>query len=485
MKGKALKWITLFFTFIYPLTGFSQLSQTNTLIKDWVSQDIFKHTSIGIYMQDAKTGKEVASYNSQRSLTPASIQKLLTTAAALEMMGPDYRFSTNLGYNGKIKNDTLVGNLIILGGGDPALGSMYFEDHYLKQSFLSAWTDSLASYHIRCIKGDIITDATIYDDQDIPDSWVWEDLGNYYGAGTSGLTVYDNLFEIHFSSPSSAGQQTKIIAIAPEIPDLKFDNRVLSSDTLQDLSYVFGSPLDTRRIIRGTIPKGKANFIVKASVPDPAFLLARQFREIIKANGISVTGEIKKKEKTHGQEAVTILATTYSPPLTDIIRVTNYESVNLFAEHLLKHISYLHSGLGNTREGTKLVVDFWKSKGIDTSGLFMCDGSGLSRFNAVTPRQMVAVLNYMKNKSPNSELFFRSLPAAPNGTLFYFNPANFPNEGLRAKSGSMTRVRSFAGILKTTSDREILFTVMLNNFSCSQHSAVSAIEKLLINVSKY
>ncbi len=483
MNGKALARIAFFFTFIYPLAGFSQLSHTDNIIRNWVNQDIFQHASIGIYMQDAKTGKEIGSYNPEQSLAPASIQKLLTTAAALEILGPDYRFSTNLAYNGEIRNDTLCGDLIILGGGDPALGSMYFKDHYLKQNFLSAWADSLIHHHVRCIKGNIITDATIYDDQSIPDSWVWEDLGNYYGAGASGLTVYDNMFEIHFSSPAIAGRQTKIIAITPAIPDLKFDNKVLSSDTLQDLSYVFGSPMDIKRIIRGTIPKGKTDFIVKASVPDPAYLLARQFREMIKADGISVTGEVRERKKKPEQEAATILATTYSPPLIDIISVTNHESVNLFAEHLLKHISYLHSGLGNTNEGTKLVIDFWKSKGIDTQGLFMCDGSGLSRFNAVTPEQMVQMLNYMKNKSQNSDFFFSSLPAPPNGTLSYFNPANFPKEGLRAKSGSMTRVRSFAGILKTHTDREILFTIILNNFSCSQSTAVHAIEKLLISTS--
>ena len=485
MKGKASGWIIIFFTIIYSSNGFGQPSyQPDTIISNWISQDLFTHASIGVYMQDAETGEVTHSSSPGLSLAPASTQKLLTTAAALEILGPDYRFSTSLAYTGEIHNDTLNGDLIILGGGDPALGSKYFKDHYFKHPFLTSWTDSLEQHHIRHIQGNILTDASVYEDQMIPDTWIWEDIGNYYGAGACGLSVYDNLYEIHLSSPSMAGQPTTIISTNPVIPNLEFDNQVLSSDKQQDLAYVFGSPLDSKRILRGTIPKGKSGFIVKASIPDPPYLLGWQLRKILEAGGITVTGEIKKRKKEQTEKPVSVIATTFSPPLIDIIRVTNHESVNLFAEHLLKQISYLNSGVGSTEEGTHLIIDFWKDRGIDTRGLFMCDGSGLSRFNAITPRQMVQVLDYMKNKSRNSNLFFSSLPSVPNGTLYYFNPDNFPNNGLRAKSGSMTRVRCFAGLLKTTSGRELLFAVFINNFSCSQSKAIHAIENLLVKVSR-
>lgn len=481
MKGKAIKRIVLFLNIICSLNGYSQtVIRTDSIISHWTSQDILRNATIGIYLQDATTGQILGSFNPQLSLVPASTLKLLTTASALEILGPDYRFITRLAFSGTIRNDSLIGDLVIIGGGDPALGSKYFKGHYLKKHFLENWIDSLNHYNIRHISGDIITDATIYDDQLIPDTWIWEDMGNYYGAGASGLSAYDNTCEIHLWSSPVAGQPTRIISVNPVIPGITFDNRVLSSDEQRDLAYVFGSPLDSGRVIRGTIPKGRKDFVIRASVPNPQRLLASQFRNMIEAGGITVGGEIK--EQAMKSNTMVNLATTLSPPLIDLIRVTNHESVNLFAEHLLKHLAYLKTGLGTTKEGVRVVTDFWKNKGIDTRGLFICDGSGLSRFNALTSEQMVQMLDYMKNKSLYSNFFFNSLPAVPDGTLHYFNPLNFPDQCLRTKSGSMTRVRCYAGLLRTASDRQILFAIFLNNFSCSQNNAIYAIENLLVNL---
>jgi len=481
MKRKAIKGIMLFLTVVCSLNGYSgDNSPADSIISQWISQDILRNASIGIYLQDARNGEILGTCNPQLSLVPASTLKLLTTATALEIMGPDYRFSTRLAFSGTIRNDTLAGDLIILGGGDPALGSKYFREHYLKNHFLNDWIDSLHLYNIRHISGNMITDATIYDDQPVPSTWIWEDIGNYYGAGANGLSVYDNTYEIHLWSPPVSGQPTRIVSVDPVIPGIAFDNRVLSSNDQRDLAYVFGSPPDSRRVMRGSIPRGRKDFVIRASVPNPPQLLARQFKDMLEADGITVGGGIK--EQTMKPYILVNLATTVSPPLIDLIRVTNHESVNLFAEHLLKHLAYLETGLGTTEEGIRIVTGFWKNQGIDTRGLFICDGSGLSRFNALTSEQMVRILAYMKNNSRYGDLFFSSLPAVPEGTLYYFNPLNFPNQSLRAKSGSMTRVRCYAGLLKTRSDRQILFAVFLNNFSCSQSQATDAIENLLISL---
>jgi D-alanyl-D-alanine carboxypeptidase/D-alanyl-D-alanine-endopeptidase (penicillin-binding protein 4) len=173
-----------------------------------------------------------------------------------------------------------------------------------------------------------------------------------------------------------------------------------------------------------------------------------------------------------------------SPPLKEIIRVTNHESVNLFAEHLLKHLAFQKTGLGTTDDGCKFVMQFWKDKGLDMNGFFMNDGSGLSRFNAITASQMVSVLNYMKTKSVNSDVFFESLAEVGNGTLTVFNQDSFPEGCLHAKSGSMTRVRCYAGYLTSNSGREFSFTIMLNNFSYSQKEATLKIEELLVELRK-
>ncbi len=466
---------------LYISAAFAQdnRSATQQKISGWQNTSIFKNASICISVSDNQTGDELLKSEPQQSLVPASILKLVTTATTLEVFGPDFHFETTLSYSGTIRNDTLFGDLQIIGGGDPTLGSKYFPEY---NYFQEEWMKKIQQKNIKVVAGNLILDATIYESQTIPNTWIWEDIGNYYGAGATGISVYDNLYEIHLKSGSEAGKPTKILNIVPEIPNLDLQNEVLSSDTNSDQSSVFGSPMENRRIIRGTIPKNRTNFVVKASVPDPSALLAAEFRKKLTANGITVSG-ITKYEKAKIDSSGR-LSVFQSPPLREIIRVTNHESVNLFAEHLLKHLAFQKNGLGTTKGGCKFVVEFWKEKGLDMSGFFMNDGSGLSRFNAVTASQMVSILNYMKTKSEYSTDFYESLATVGKGTLTVFKNENFPNECLRAKSGSMTRVRCYAGYLTAISGKELAFTIMLNNFSCSQTEAIRIIEEVLIELKK-
>lgn len=443
------------------------------LITAWQTLPELSGASACIAVTDNQTGEELIKSAPQPSLIPASIMKLVTTATALEVFGPDFRFQTTLSYSGIIRNDTLFGDLQITGGGDPTLGSEYFPEN---NRFQEQWITALQSKNIRVITGSLILDAGIYESQTIPDKWIWEDIGNYYGAGASGISVFDNQYQIHLSTGPEAGMPATVVRINPEVPELMLQNEVLSSDQNSDQSCVYGSPLENKRVIRGTIPKNKTDFIVKASVPDPSALLAREFRKKLAAAGIYVSGETKYT-KTRPDSCQ--LSVIQSPPLRDIIRVTNHESVNLFAEHFLKHLAFQASGQGTTKGGCKFVVQFWKEKGLDMTGFFMNDGSGLALSNAITASLLVSILNYMKTKSAYPADFYQSMATAGNGTLAGFSKENFPRQCLRAKSGSMTRVRCYAGYLTTDSGRQLSYSVMLNNFSCSQSEAARKIENLL------
>jgi D-alanyl-D-alanine carboxypeptidase/D-alanyl-D-alanine-endopeptidase (penicillin-binding protein 4) len=159
----------------------------------------------------------------------------------------------------------------------------------------------------------------------------------------------------------------------------------------------------------------------------------------------------------------------------------NHKSVNLFAECLVKQVAYEKIGVGSTVAGLKIISDFWSNKGIDTGGLFMDDGSGMSRSNAISPRQVAGILKYMKT-SKSSAAFMNSLPEAGEGTLQVFDPKKFPDHCLRCKSGSMTRVRGFAGYLKTVSGKDLVFVMMANNFSMSQKELIGKMQDLLVAV---
>ena len=470
---------------LFSMFPFFSFSQTNVEIEleKILDQPEYKDASVGIKLINVKSGESVFEYNANKLMIPASTLKIVTSAAALEILGADYRFKTQIGFIGELyENKELNGDLVIMGGGDPTLGSMYFSNSTSNTNFISYWVQKIKAAGIRKISGDIVLDASIYDSEKVPSTWIWGDIGNYYGAGASAFTCYDNLFRITFKSPERAGELTEIISTYPKIEGLEISNEVVSSEINSDRAYVFGSPLDKKRVISGTIPKGKNAFMIKAAVHRPEEILAEELLLKLAQGGIFISGKIKfqKTDKTKFQ-------TIYiheSPTLAEIVEVLNHESVNLFAEHLVKQIAAEKSGLGNREKGIELITEFWKSKGIFDDNFFMEDGSGLSHFNAISPNQISSILVFMAQKSLKSEAFFNSLPNAGSGTLSGFNTEFFPMNTLKAKSGSMSRVRCYAGYLETDSANKIAFSIMFNHFSGTNSKLVKEIENLLFSVKK-
>lgn len=471
IKKVMVLFILLLFTHII-----AAQNQFGGVVEQFLNQPNYKNAGLGISIYDIETEKEIFNYRAEKLMVPASTLKLVTSAAALDILGSDYRFKTLVASTGNIKNNTLKGNLVIKGGGDPVLGSRYFRDDYFAPDFLDVWVQKIKNTGITQIKGDIIFDGSAYSNEIIPPTWIWEDMGNYYGAGASAFSVYDNTFRITFRSPRKAGQATKIIAVWPKIEGLEITNRVVSSDENRDLAYVFGSPIDTKREIRGTIPKNRKAFTIKASMPNPEQILANELFEKLAKTGVFISGKIKSEKAD--VKNLNEIYTQQSPPLNEIIKVLNHESVNLIAEHLLKQIAYEKTGLGDRQTGLEIVQNYWKNKGLNTHLLVMEDGSGLSHFNAVAPEFFTQLLLKMKNNAD----FKQSLPTAGKGTLYQFKPEYFENETLRAKSGSMTRVRCYAGYMLSQSGRQVCFSVMLNNFPGTQYNATNDLQNLLLHL---
>ncbi len=474
--------VRLFLFFSFLLFNFGAVAQASfeKQVQHFIARPDFHNARIGIHLVDQETGKTLFGLNSESLFTPASVMKVITTATALEILGPDYRFLTKIGYRGKIENGVLKGDLIITGGGDPALGSEYFISHYFSPHFLEVWTEQIKVSGIRRVEGNLILNGSIYDQETIPPTWIWEDMGNYYGSGVSALTVYDNLLRIRFRSPERAGEPTEIISVLPAVKGLDFKNEVLSSDINRDLAYVFGSPLDGSRVIRGTIPKNRKSFTIKASNPFPEKLLADDFLFHLSRSGVFITGETV--ETTAEPLGFNLIYMTESPALAEIVKVLNYESVNLFAEHLVKQIAAETGSRGSREAGLRQITDFWRDKGLDINQLIMEDGSGLSHLNAVSPEFLTSVIQHMMTGSENSRFFSASLPGSGQGTLYYFNPEKLPVNHFRAKSGTLSRVRCFAGTLQAQSGKEIVFAVMLNYFTGSHQKLAAELENLFLSM---
>lgn len=493
MKNKQLI-ILLLLTILNSSLVFAQNTELsnseNTVInalKVLKNDNTLKNAGVGFFAIDINTGEVIAELNSDLALKPASTMKIITTATALEIFGANYRFETQIYYDGKIDtiNKVLNGNIHIVGGGDPTLGSKYFRETKSKQ-FLNDWTKAIKDLKINSINGAIIGDATIYSWDIVPPTWSWEDMANYFGAGACGLTVYDNRYTLHYQTSSRIGGSTKITKVEPTIPNLTFQNTVISGNTNSDNSYIFGEPYNYSRYIRGELPAGRKDYKIKGSMPDPAYFTAYELEQNLIRSGIKIsepatTVRLLEQEGKLIKKETGKIFTTYSPELFKIIEKTNHISINLFAEHLLNHIGLKKNKNGYTKDGTNAIESFWVTKNINTGGMSINDGSGLSHYNTITAKQLTLILSYMKTKSKYSEQFYNSLPiTGKSGTLKSVCKGTVAGNMVHAKSGSVRNVRCYAGYTTSYSGREIAFAIMLNNFNCSSFKARLKMEKIMI-----
>jgi len=467
----------------------------NKVLAEIKKDNDFKNAGFGFLAIDAKTGQIISSYNADMALRPASNQKLISTASVLELYGPDYKFETKLEYTGDIDTvaHILHGNIIIKGGGDPTLGSKYF-DQTKDNQFLTQWTAAIKNLHIDSIAGAVIADAGIFSRDIVPVSWSWTNMGNYYGAGACGLSIDDDYYTIYYNTDSTIGDTAEIVKTVPEVPYLIFDNGVVADTVSKDKSSILGAPYCNTRYLRGELPLGKTSFAVKGSLPDPAYFAAYELERTLRENGIKI------KDKPSSIRILTIsgkrisvdqteITSTYSPPLSKIVEQTNIHSINLFAEHFLDQCGLKLIGKAETELDAKAIMDFWKEKGMDIQGMALTDGSGLSQYDAVTPRQMVFLLNYMKKNSPYFDIYYNSLPVAGQdgklgGTLEGMFKGSPAEGNLSAKSGTIDRVKAYTGFVKSISGREIIFSMIANSFSCTSKEASAKLEKLMIAMSE-
>ena len=495
-----MKRIALFLSLvILTFSGYSQSRSlekkkhsVNKLLKQIAAYPDFKTAGFAFYAVDVNSDEVIAKLNMDMALKPASTLKLVSTATILELLGPDYQFETTLEYTGEIDtiNNILIGDIIIKGGGDPSLGSKYFDSTKEKQ-FLFDWADAVNDFGIDSISGSVIADARVFSWDIVPPTWSWIDMGNYYGAGPCGLTVYDNYYTIFINTGDKLGETVEIARINPRIPNLVFDNKITADSITYDNGYIFGSPYSNEHYLRGQLPINKENCAIKGSIPDPAYFAALQLDSVLKHNDIKIAGSATTMRLLHkeggfkSKESRTIILTR-SVVLSDIITQTNIHSINLFAEHCLIRSGIELGAAPETNSSIDSLKHFWSNKGMDIQGMAMFDGSGLSYYNAITPRQMVYLLKYMKTKSQYFDVFYNSMAiAGKTGTLKSMFKGSIAEGTLRAKSGTVSRVKAYSGYVTSKSGREIAFSMVVNNFSCSSREAREKLEQLMIALAEF
>lgn len=465
---------SLLFLFLLPLLCQAQLS---SVLEEWKNDKDLKHASIGYCVMNAASSEIISEYNSHQLLVPASTLKIVSTSAALNLLGANYRYETRIYFTGDYNKSTgvLNGDLIIAGSGDPTLQS----DNFVKDNGLvtDKWAKALKEKGLKEIKGAVIGDAS-YFDRTIPSNWIWEDISNYFGAVPCGLSYRDNKFKVFYTTKES-GSEAKITSYSPAY----LNNTItLNSDVIakgsEDEAYAYGDPFSFVKEIHGTLPPNKTNYEIEVALPDPALLCAENLYTSlvqfgIKCDGVSARSNYKKSEEQISKQ---LMYTHFSPTLDRIIFYTNIKSNNMYCETLLRTM-----GKGKADAGLKSVKNYWLKRGLDSSEIYLEDASGLARINAITPHYQSLLLSKMTKDSSAYKIFNASLPiAGKQGSMSNIGKGKFIENNMHAKTGYITRARAYCGYVKTRSGKDLSFSLIFNNYNCSAREAKLKMEKFMI-----
>ena len=471
-----------FFPFLLGALFFAQAS-AQTPVENFLNSSAVGNANVSLLVRNLDTGETVAEHNAAVSLIPASTMKLVTSAVAFELLGADYRFRTKLKTDGTIdENGVLHGNLIIFGGGDPTLGSARVPN--AQREFLPRWSREIQRAGIRSITGSVIGDASLFDSQGINSRWIWENIGSFFAAGAYGIAYMDNAARVHFNS-GAVGTTPAITRVVPYIPGLTFNNHLRSTSIGRDSAVIYGAPFSMERTIYGEIPANRPNVTARMDIPDPALLLAQHLHNRLTADGITIGGEpIGIYHPMENSETRETIFVHHSMPLSFINQEINFRSNNHYSEQVFRYLALQRQPQATTQGAINVINRHLHRRGINNRYFFMFDGSGLSRGNGASAEFLVDLLTYMKLESPVGAEFFESLPVGgESGTISSLFNNETLNGRVHAKSGSLTRVRAYAGYLQMEG-KNYAFAVIVNNFSARPINVVREIENFLTEIAQ-
>ncbi len=470
MKKYIISLIICFCT--WPLAA----QDSTSAIQQLTENPITLNANISVLVRDLNTGKILAEHRAANVIPPASTMKLITSTSALEMLGADFRFSTYLETDGTIVDGTLNGNLYIRGTGDPSLGSQYVG----YQGFLYRWSKALRQAGIRHINGQVIADMSFFDGDAVNPQWIWEDIGNYYAPGIFAIAYLDNTMNIQLRS-AAVGSVAEVVKTLPHVPDLKFENHIRCTEITYDGAFVHGVPYSNTRYLVGSVPSNRGIFGVKGDIPNPGLLLAQHLTSHLRETGITVSGEATYIAESQ-YPARTILHEHLSEPLVELLKEVNQQSNNLYAEQIFRYLGYKSSLPCTIHNSTLVIQNCWRNRGVNLGQTFIMDGCGLAPQDAVSAETFVQLLSYMY-KSHNYEAFLSTLPVAgESGTLKGFCRSTALHGNVHAKSGTTSRIKSYAGYLTLQNGHTAAFAVLINNANAKPRVVQRHIEQFLLNV---
>lgn len=413
-----------------------------------------RYASIALEVVDAQSGRVIYAHQANQGLAPASTQKIFTSIAAYDLLGPDFRYLTRIYTRGTVESGLLKGDIWVESSGDPSFGSNRFAETH-PQKILQKWVQSLQDRQVKTWQGGFYLQAKEEADA-MPDGWIWQDMGNYYGAAAFPLNWKENQYELVLSAPNQLGAQVQVIEDAGR----KFQNELRAGPKGSgDQAYIylpFGQALP---LLKGTIPQGSSRMVIAGADVNPWTSFQQDLIQSIRKASIQ---HQPAELKTGGVEQE--LARFNSPPLDSLQYYFLRRSINLYGEAFLKSLQLKTNGQRITTEvGLDQLRQFWKQRGIDPGALQVLDGSGLSPQNRVTAHAMVQALLYARKQTwfPG---FLHALPV--------YN-------GMKLKSGSIGGARAFAGYHTAADGKQYVLAIMVNNYTGSSSAVVKKIFTLL------
>jgi D-alanyl-D-alanine carboxypeptidase/D-alanyl-D-alanine-endopeptidase (penicillin-binding protein 4) len=497
-----------------------------------LSQPPLSRAHWGVDVVDLETGKALYSQNSDQLFLPASNAKLFTTAAALAIAGPDYRFRTTVEAEGKIDaNGRLPGDLVIFGRGDPNISGRVLPYALKTQrtpphtQILEEMADQVARNGLKIVDGDLIGDDTFYAFERYAEGWAWDDLQWIDGAPVSALTFNDNVVFVNVLPGEHPGDKA-VITVEPETTYYELDNRVVTSSVgVPKRVGIHRDPGSKKIVLWGSLPLGDAGMKEPMSIEDPAEFVAQLFRTMLERHGITIRGKTRAR---HGEDAQffdqqiphpmtssptgaatpaanspispamrsqeppdlnpsstnKILAEHFSAPLLDDIRVTNKVSENLHAELALRLAGKLRGDGGSFEGGVAAVKQFLLQAGLKEDEFTFLDGSGLSRRDLVTPAATVQLLIYA-SRQPWGPAFEESLPVSGVDGSLSERFQKTPAIGLiHAKTGSLSHVNALSGYGQTQAGERFVFAIFCNDHNLPASrvlAAMDAVVRMVVN----
>lgn len=421
---------------------------------DRIVQQVDPYAHVGIEIVSLKSGQKLYERNALKMFTPASVQKLFTAAAALGILGPNFHFETHLYADRPVDHGILDGNLYFKGSGDPSLTSEHLQNLVFQ----------LTLHGLKTIRGDLLIDHYDFDTVTQGPGWMWDEGAEYWNSPIDGLLVNHSSIAIWVEPGEAVGSQAKIVAY-PEVEEVTIQNLVTTSEKPGKCS-VSRRWMTKENVIEveGVIEQKCSPKRYDIPLETPSLYAAQLLRNLLHAQGVQLLGKIHYRKTPDGAVS---LAKHSSKPLAELIHPILKQSDNLYSNCLFKKMGQnFTQTLGTWQNGEKALRSFLAHQAnLDAANLVLKDGDGESRYNLVSPHQLVVFLTWMQNQFPYFPEFLAALPSSGiDGTLTHRLESPTVKGRIRAKTGSMTGVSALSGYIQTQDGEWLAFAILINGF---------------------